>query len=136
MKLGEPLGITDCDASQCPEAIESPWAEASKENVLANLIGFQILFLGAEPGTDALGFDDLLVDMGASDVAADMAQATEAAISATEAVPGSFVEALEQDPASMEAAHSAIQVLTDLLKTDFVSVLELELPDRAAGDND
>jgi len=128
MKLGEPLGITDCDASQCPEAIESPWAEASKENVLANLIGFQILFLGAEPGTDALGFDDLLVDMGASDVAADMAQATEAAISATEAVPGSFVEALEQDPASMEAAHSAIQVLTDLLKTDFVSVLELELP--------
>jgi len=27
-------------------------------------------------------------------------------------------------------------VLTDLLKTDFVSVLELELPDRAAGDND
>jgi hypothetical protein len=29
-----------------------------------------------------------------------------------------------------------VQVVTDLLKSDFLSMLDLEAPDRAAGDND
>lgn len=136
MKLGEPLGITGCADERCPEALESPWARWSKQHALANLRGFQTLFLGASPGTDALGFDDLLSDMGAEDVANDMAQAIAGAITATEAAPGSFSEALGQDPSSMEAAHVAIQALTDLLKSDFLTILDLEAPNRAAGDND
>jgi predicted lipoprotein len=136
MKLGEPLGITNCATATCPESIESQWARWSKQHVLANLRGFQALFLGSSPGTDALGFDDLLIDMGAPDVASDMAEAIADAITATEAIPGTFFEALEQNPTEMEAAHAAIRQVTDILKTDFLSVLDLEAPDRAAGDND
>ena len=37
---------------------------------------------------------------------------------------------------TMTNAHTAIQAVTDILKSDFLSVLDLEEPDRAAGDND
>ena len=136
MKLGETLGITNCATATCPEAIESQWATWSKQHIIANLKGFQALFLGSSPGTDALGFDDLFIEMGAPDVAADMAQAIADAITATEAIPGTFFEALEQNPTEMEAAHAAIREITNILKSDFLSVLDLEAPDRAAGDND
>lgn len=136
MKVGEPIGITGCDAERCPEAIESPWAQHSKENIVANLQGFQALFLGAAPGDDALGYDDLLVDMGAPDVAQDMAEAIENAISVTEAIPGTLRDAIDQNPESVLAAHTAIRGVTEILKSDFLSVLDLEAPDRAAGDND
>jgi predicted lipoprotein len=136
MKVGEPIGITGCDAERCPEAIESLWAGHSKENIVANLEGFQVLFLGAAPGADGLGYDDLLVDMGAADVSEDMAAAIEDAITATEAIPGTLREAIDANPDAVLAAHAAIRAITDILKSDFLSVLDLEAPDRAAGDND
>jgi predicted lipoprotein len=136
MKVGEPIGITGCDAERCPESIESLWAAHSKENIVANLRGFQALFLGAAPGADGLGYDDLLVDMGAADVAQDMAVAIEGAIAATEAIPGTLREANDANPDAVLAAHAALRAITDILKSDFLSVLDLEAPDRAAGDND
>jgi predicted lipoprotein len=136
MKVAEPIGITGCDAEVCPESVESLWAAHSKENILANLQGFQALFLGAAPGAEAPGYDDLLVDMGASDVAEDMAEAIEQAIAATEAIPGTLRQAIDQNPEAVVAAHTAIRAITDILKSDFLSVLDLEAPDRAAGDND
>ena len=45
------------------------------QHALANLAGFQSLFLGGAPDEDALGFDDLLRDMGADGVADDPANA-------------------------------------------------------------
>ena len=36
----------------------------------------------------------------------------------------------------VEAAHAALADLTRLLKTQLLSVLDLELPERAEGDND
>jgi len=136
MKLGAPLGITGCSAAQCPEALESQWALRSKEHVIANLLGFQAVFLGGAPGDDDLGFDDLLRDMGADGVADDMARALTAAIAATEEVPGTFRDALTQNEAAMTTAHTALISVTDILKSEFLSVLDLEAPDRAAGDND
>ena len=138
MKLGTPLGETmGCLQPPCPEELESLWARWSKPHLLANLRGFQALFLGGSPESpDALGFDDLLVDMGAADVADDMAQAIADAIAATDAVPGTFREALDQNPTELEVAYDALQVVTVFLKTTFVSDLNLEAPDRAAGDND
>ena len=136
MKLGEPLGITGCETTTCPDDLESRWARWSKPHAVANLRAFQALFLGGSPGGDELGFDDLLTDMGAPDVASDMAQAIADAIATTEAVPGTFRDALDQDRETLEAAHAAMQAVTDILKSDFLSVLDLEAPDRAAGDND
>lgn len=136
MKLGTPLGIISCPTEQCPEALESQWALRSKEHVIANLLGFELLFFGGDPDGDDLGFDDLLGDMGASDVADDMANALASAIAATEAVPGTFRDALTQDEPAMAAVFDALISVTDILKSDFLSVLDLEAPDRAAGDND
>ena len=136
MKLAQPIGITGCESTRCPEAIESQWAARSKEHVIANLVAFQALFLGASPGTEAPGYDDLLADMGAADVAEDMAAAIAGAITATEAIPGTIRDAIESDPESVEAAHAAVREITDILKSDFLSVLDLEAPARAAGDND
>ena len=45
-------------------------------------------------------------------------------------------DALTDNEEELRAAHTAIQAVTDILKTDFLSVLDLEAPDRAAGDND
>ena len=136
MKLGTPLGLISCPTEQCPEALESQWALRSKEHVIANLLGFELLFFGGDGEGDDLGFDDLLRDMGASDVADDMANALASAIAATEAVPGTFRDALTQDEPAMAAVFDALISVTDILKSDFLSVLDLEAPDRAAGDND
>ena len=43
---------------------------------------------------------------------------------------------LDVDVASVRAVHAAVKNLTDVLKTDFVTVLDLELPKKAEGDND
>ena len=136
MKVGEPAGITMCETETCPERLESRWASHGRENVLANLRGFQAVFLGGDEGTGLPGYDDLLVDMGAADVANDMTTAIADAITATEAIPGTMRDALESDPPSVVAAHAAQRNVTDLLKSDFLSVLDLEAPARVAADID
>jgi len=141
MKLAVPGGLsTDCVAMTCPELLEAPVARASKESVLANLRGFEALFLGAPAGTDAYGFDDLLVEVGAGALADAMRTELAAALSAVDAVPGSFDEALAlgntAGQAAFVAAYDAVKRLTDLLKTQFLTVLDLELPNRLDADND
>ena len=108
--------------------------------MLANLRGFQALFLGAPAGTDAYGFDDLLVEVGATDLSAKMVRELDAAIAAVEAVPGTFDEALALDNAAGQAAflvaYDAVKLVCDDLKTQFLTVLDLELPNRLDADND
>jgi predicted lipoprotein len=141
MKLAGPGGLsTDCVATTCPELLEAPVARASKESVIANLRGFEALFLGAPAGTDAYGFDDLLVEVGAGTLSASMRAALAAAFAAVEAVPGTFDEALAPGntagAAAFVAAYDAVKALTDLQKTQFLTVLDLELPNRLEADND
>jgi uncharacterized protein len=44
--------------------------------------------------------------------------------------------ALDQDPASVEALYFALKDVADLLKSDFITTLDLELPQAVEGDND
>jgi predicted lipoprotein len=137
MKVGRPSGAIGCSTATCPEALESPFSKRSAANVAANLRGFQKLFLGAAPGTDAPGFDDLLREAGAPELADQMGADLDAAILAAESLPGgSMEEALASDPASVAALFQALQKLSDELKTQFLTVLDLELPKRAEADND
>jgi predicted lipoprotein len=141
MKLATPGGLsTDCVAMTCPELLEAPVARASKESVLANLRGFEALFLGAPAGTEAYGFDDLLVEVGAGTLASSMRTELVAALAAVDAVPGTFDEALAPGNtagrAAFVAAYDAVKRLTDLQKTQFLTVLDLELPNRLEADND
>ncbi|MGB5812637.1 MAG: imelysin family protein [Polyangiales bacterium] len=136
-KVGKPSGITDCPATEQPCVFESIWASQSKENVLANLEAFRTLFVGGtRDGGDALGFDDLLAEMGAGDFAEEMVIAVDRAIQSVAAIPTILEEAVASDPQSPEIAEEAIDMVTDELRSRFLSVLEFELPERVAGDND
>lgn len=145
MKLGQPAGIVVniCNVAQepCFNELESPFARYSKDEVLSNLRGFEMVFLGHGPGQDpaapeALGFDDFLLAAGADALASTMVADITQAIGATEAVPATFYDALTTDYASMVVAHTEVKDITDNMKSQFLTVLGLDLPDSAAGDND
>lgn len=136
MKLGEPLGLIGCDTDTCPEALESPWAHASKEAVLANIDGVKWLLEGGIDGAPGTGFIDLLEAVGAADLAGEMVTKLAAARAAVSAVEGTFAAALVSDQPAMDGAFNALKDFTDLFKTQFLSVLDLAIPSRAASDND
>jgi uncharacterized protein len=136
-KLAKPLGLVDCANATCPEALESPFSHRSKDDIRNNLVGFRKIFVGCEEGGAGTGFDDLLRAVGSGDLADRMTAAVDAAIAAVDAVEEpTFEEALAKDRPSVLAVYEAIRALTDLMKADFVSVLDLELPRRVEGDND
>jgi len=134
MKLAIPAGVSGCVESTCPDDRESLYANFSKEKMLANLAGFRAAFTGGDG--DAAGLDDLLVSVGAEQLSADMIARLDEATAAIEAWPGSLADQLASDPQSVVDAHDKVDALGDLLKTQFVGTLDLELPQRAEGDND
>lgn len=135
MKVGEPAGILACATGTCIEQLESRWSHRSKEQVLINLRTLQALVLGAPPGTEALGVDDLLNDVGASEAATQLTEAIDGAIAAVEAIEGDLATAIASDPAAVMAAYDAMGMAVTLLKSDLVSILDIELP-ASFRDND
>lgn len=136
-KLAVPAGIMGCLEQTCPGDLESLHARASLEHVVENVRGFSLVFHGGEPGSDGLGFDDLLVSVGASDLAERMSESIAAALVAAAAIEEpSLTEALEADLASVQALHAAVREITTDAKTQLVGVLDLELPKAVEGDND
>jgi len=136
-KLAVPLGLRDCSSDTCPEALESPFTGRSKANLRANLVGLRRLTEGCGAGYTGTGFDDVLVAVGSEALATKLrerAVAAEAALGAIE--EADLRDALEQDKASVRALYDAVKGVTDVLKTEFVTVLDLELPEGTDGDND
>ncbi|MCP3140793.1 imelysin family protein [Pyxidicoccus xibeiensis] len=137
MKLARPLGLRDCSTATCPEFLESRISARSKANVRANLVGFRRLIQGCGEGNEGTAFDDLLKASGAEALATKLQERMVAAETAIDAVPGAGLEApLAQDPASVRALYDAVKGVTDVLKTELVTVLDLELPQSVEGDND
>lgn len=131
-KLGQPLGEINCSTGTCPDDAEHLVSGASMDAVAANLRGFRTLFTG---GSGA-GVDDLLADLGHSDLAASILADTDNAIAIADATAVSIDAGVESDPAAIDAVFVAVKAVTDQLKGDLVTVLALEIPDEAAGDND
>lgn len=141
MKLAEPAGITtnSCAVVQepCLAELESGEADFSREQIIANLEGFQLLFTGG--GSSEAGgksFDDFLRAVGATDLAATMDADIAAALAMAMAIPAPLEQALTSDYQTVVAAHAAVKAITDQLKSQFLTVLALEIPDDAAADND
>ncbi|HMI89061.1 MAG TPA: imelysin family protein [Polyangiaceae bacterium] len=135
-KLGRPVGLGDCAAPTCPDALESPYARQSTAHLQNNLAGFRLVFEGCAAGNSGTGFDDWLRAAGASDLADRMLAALEQAENAVATLDPPIEQALATDPAKVMGVYTAFKGLTDLLKTEFVTVLNLELPKPAQGDND
>lgn len=135
-KLAVPLGLVDCAEATCPEAVESRYARRSRTHVKNNLIGFRRVLAGCD-ADGGVGFDDLLEALGKGALAADMKANIEAAIAAADALPADdLAEVLAADKEKVVALHAAVKKITDDLKTEFVTVLDLELPQSVEGDND
>ena len=96
-----------------------------------------MMFLGGEMDADAgAGFEDYLLDVGATDTAmqmrTDLADVTEFALTLQQ----SLTQLLQQDPDQVQQVHARLKKVTDTMKNDFVERLALELPATSAGDND
>jgi hypothetical protein len=136
-KLGIPLGVSpECVSGLCPEALESRYANVSTANVRQNYLGFRRLFQGCGANYTGLGFDDWLDAIGASVLRDRMLTALDGAQRAIDALEPPLEVSLSQNTERVLAVYTALKQLTDLLKSEFVTVLDLELPAGAGSDND
>jgi predicted lipoprotein len=131
-KLAQPLGIKDCSSDTCPEAVECLESGASVAAIAANLDGFRALFTGG----DGAGLDDVLEALGHGDLSEQIVADLDAASAAAAALSGPLDEALETDRLGVEALYEAVKAVTDALQGDLATVLSVQIPSEAAGDND
>jgi predicted lipoprotein len=137
LKIGKPAGIQDCLTPTCLEFLESQFAHRSKRHIRNNLLGFRMLLTGCGADASGLGWGDVLVALGRADLAMDLEKDTLAAIAAVDAIAQADLDtAITQDLARVRALYDAVKRITDRLKSEFVTVLDLELPKRVESDND
>ncbi len=140
MKLGEAAGIADnsCGTVQtpCEREVEHRYADHATAAIRINLRATQAVFSGTMEDVEGLGFEDYLRAVGADDVADVMTATLDQAIAAADALPERFLVALESDYDTVVSTYTEVKAFTDELKTRFLTVLSLDIPDDAAGDND
>lgn len=141
-KLGQPLGLNVGGVIH-PELRESPFAETSIPQLIRNVETFEKVFLGNDPGAgvQGIGFDDFLIARGAPALAATMAADIAASRVAVQGILGADIGQAVQDipggsKATALAAHAALKKVTDNLKSQFVTVLNLTVPATGATDTD
>jgi predicted lipoprotein len=131
-KLGGPLGLRDCGQDDCLPFVETRTAGGSNVWIAQNLVGFRSLFTAGE-GT---GMEDLLRSLGHDAVADDMLGRLDRADAAAAALTIPVDEAATTDPTAALALHAALIEVTDLLETDVATILAMQIPAEADGDND
>jgi uncharacterized protein len=141
-KLAIPMGLSlDCPSTSCPERVESRYARGTVQglanrHLTGNMAAFRELFVGCGEPTDGLGFDDWLRSVGASGLAERMVQAIAAAESATHALQLPLEDAIVSQPDRVMGLYDAVKAITDPLKSEFLSILNLQVPKDAETDND
>lgn len=136
-KLAMPLGLRDCAAASCPEALESPFADRGRLHVRNNLLGFRKVMQGCGPDGAGLGFDDLISGAGNAELAGRMTRDLQAAIAAAEGLsPPSLRQALIQSRPAVEALYQAVKRVADQLKGELTVTLQVSPPRRVEGDQD
>ena len=155
-KLGIPAGIHDsCSDFACPDGVESRYARNSLANVRANTEAFLDLFNGA----DGSGFDDLIVEEGFPEVSDRFASNAQAVNQAIDRAPNALFDELAAIDSTAEATacmnafaepdsgepgdgfqgcriSGLLKRITDDLKIDFVTIVEVDIPGSAQADND
>ncbi len=153
VKLGIPTGLNNgCSQLSCPDDVESPYSQHSLINIQNNLQAFLTIFNGA----NGLGFDDIIQQAGFTEVATRFNQQTQNAIDFIDSINTSLLTQTRNITSNTEAAECSnafanpdspsnfpacnllghIKAITDDLKTDFITIVNVDLPDRAQSDND
>jgi sterol desaturase/sphingolipid hydroxylase (fatty acid hydroxylase superfamily)/predicted lipoprotein len=139
-KLGVPLGLVDCPVAGCSLAPESEWAGIGKQHLSWNVQGMRLLLEGAPPPAmpnATLGFDDYLEGVGAASIAAELRADDLAALAAIGALPDApLAQTLANNPAALIAVYDSLKELTDLIKMDLTTTLQITAPTRVEGDHD
>jgi predicted lipoprotein len=137
-KLAGPIGLKNCVTAPCLDLLESQYAHHNTANARANFLGLRQLLQGCDDAQfDGVGFDDLIDAQGAF----SLRERLDANLAATQAAFDALDEpdlsdSLVTDPASVRALYDALKGVTDLLKSEFITVLDVELPMGLEGDND
>ena len=132
-RLAVPTGLSpDCTQATCANKLEFQLALQSGLSVQANLAGMAALFSGG----DGRGFDALLRAEGAEGLADELQAALDDAQTLARALEVDWAQLLRDDPQALRTLHGKVKALTDLLKTQFATVLNLSVPQEGAGDND
>ncbi len=136
-KLALPAGLSiECASATCPEALESKFAKVSKQQIRSNLEGLGTVIFGPEPESDRT-LAALLGAAGAPDLRGRMQAELTAALAAVDAIEEtSLADALDADLASVLALHDAVKKLTDSLKSQFATTLDMAALGGGIGDND
>jgi uncharacterized protein len=140
MKLAEAAGIAvnACGTVQepCLREVELRFADRATTAIRINLTTLREAITGTTAAIDGPGFDDFLIAVGQPDVAARMTAELDAAIAKATALPESFVGALTTNYAAIVDSHAALKLFTNDLKSQFLTLLALDIPDDVASDND
>jgi hypothetical protein len=146
MKLAESAGIAvnACGTVQepCVREVELRFSDRATFAIRTNLVTLREAITGTVASgnggaaVDGPGFDDFLIAVGQPDVAARMTSELDAAIAKANALPDSFLGALASNYASVVDTHVAVKDFTNDLKSQFLTLLALDIPDDVASDND
>lgn len=131
-KLALPLGLRDCTGDDCAYEVEGVVSGQSLRYIEANLRGLWSLYTNG----DGYGMDQLLTDIGHGDLAVSLESAYENALSLVTTMDGPLDQLILNDRQQVETLHAALKDMTTLIKVDLSTVLTLEIPSEAAGDND
>ena len=162
IKLGITTGIkgagtgTDfCETVACPERVESPFSHSSLKNIRNNLVGFWAIYTGG----NGLGFDDLIQAKGLSSVNVGFGNEVQSAIDFIDSMLANDLQLYAQTQAILEnnhqsecansqgsdslettytacALHTKLKLISDRLRTDFITAVNVSLPQSAQSDGD
>ena len=136
-KLGIPLGLVEgCASVPCIEMMESPYAGVAGQSIRADLEMLRLMMTGGPDPAAAVGFDDLLIQLGQSDLAETMLTDIDLAIAQVDALEATPQEIAAANPDDLLPLHAAIKRITAALKGPFTMALMLSIPAEGAGDND
>ncbi|HVV82196.1 MAG TPA: imelysin family protein [Kofleriaceae bacterium] len=140
MKLGEPAGIIQnaCGSVETPclLEVELRYSDRAVQAIRSNLKVLRVGFTGSGAAVDGPGFDDYLTAAGVGSVADRMVAEIDDAIGKADALPDDFIGDLSNDRDALVALHEQLKVVVNDFKTQFLTVLGLDIPAEIAGDND
>ena len=152
-KLAIPLGINPkCSAMTCPDLVESPFSQSSLRNIKTNTQEFLRIFNGGS----SVGFDDLIDNEGYASIANRFKTQSKDVIDFIDTINLSLTdqiasiqsiddettctnsEANPDDDSALDACSLAglLKKITDDLKIEFVSIVNVPVPGRVQSDND
>jgi hypothetical protein len=115
--------------------VEGVLAQVSIDFIVANLQGMTLLLQGKESG----GMLALLDSVGETELSEELWSVHLQAVSEAEALKDTMLsmeELVESQPEELNTLLETISIYTRLLKWDVAAVLEMQIPQSSAGDND